>query len=195
VDVELRSRLGAVAEAPLVGVVGRVDPAKGVEAVVRAAALLGAAARLTVVGASHDADESYAEGLRAAAVRELGDRVRFVPPEADVVPVLRSLDVLVSAAPDEPFGASVLEAQACGVPVVAFEGGGLAEHVTDRVSGMLVPHAAGAEGLAKAIAEVLDDAVLRERLRTGGRELAESSYDVERSAEEVAQLYRQLARR
>ena len=52
--------------------------------------------------------------------------------------VLRSLDVLVNASASEPFGLTVLEAQACGVPVIGTDAGGIPEFVTDGETGLLV---------------------------------------------------------
>ena len=72
---------------------------------------------LAVVGAPALDDGSYETQLRAEASCLLGDRSRFVGPVEDVPAVLRSLDVLVNASTSEPFGLSVLEAQASGVPV------------------------------------------------------------------------------
>ena len=74
----------------------------------------------------------------AEATTLLGDRARFVGPVDDVPGVLRSLDVLVNASASEPFGLSVLEAQASGVPVIGTDAGGIPEFVTDGETGLLV---------------------------------------------------------
>ncbi len=71
------------------------------------------------------------------SARLLGDRVRFVGPTDDVPAVMRRLDVLVNASRAEPFGLTVLEAQACGVAVVASAAGGIPEFVHDGINGLL----------------------------------------------------------
>ena len=67
--------------------------------------------------------------------------------------MLRSLDVLVNASASEPFGLSVLEAQACGVPVIGTDAGGIPEFVTDGETGLLV-----APGQPDALAAGLEPA-------------------------------------
>ena len=71
---------------------------------------------LAVVGAPALDDGAYEAALRVEASDLLGDRSRFVGQVEEVPAVLRSLDVLVNASTSEPFGLSVLEAQACGIP-------------------------------------------------------------------------------
>src|SRR5271157_5234314 len=112
-DASWRARLSSRPDEPIVGVVGRVDPEKGIRTVVRAMSMLDGPARrshLAVVGAPALDDGSYETEVRAEASVQLGDRSRFVGPVDDVPAVLRSLDVLVNASTSEPFGLSVLEA-------------------------------------------------------------------------------------
>ena len=73
--------------------------------------------------------------------------VRFVGPRDDVPDVLRALDVLVNASVAEPFGLTLVEAQACGTPVVAMQSGGAPETVIDGETGFVVP--AGDEAAAR----------------------------------------------
>src|SRR5690606_20469965 len=68
---EVRASLGIPADVPFVGTVANVNPAKGIEVFVRAAAAIRAAlpgARFIVAGAIHEAQRSYAEGVRSLAV-------------------------------------------------------------------------------------------------------------------------------
>ena len=70
----------------------------------------------------------------------LGDRVGFVPFQRDVAPVYRALDVVVHASTKrEPFGLSVLEAMACGRPVIVSDAGGVRELVTHGDQGLTHP--------------------------------------------------------
>jgi len=101
---------------------GRIDPEKGIELVARAVARLpdpNGDAQLVIVGASLVGGNEYEESVRAEVARLLGERARFTGPTDDVPSVMRNLDVLVNASRAEPFGLTVLEAQACGVAVVA----------------------------------------------------------------------------
>ena len=63
----------------------------------------------------------------------------------------------------EPFGLSGLDAAALGRPTIAFDVGGIREWLTDGVNGLLVAPRAGAEGLARAIASMLDSVRLNVR--------------------------------
>jgi len=67
----------------------------------------------------------------------------------------------------EPFGLVGLEAAARGVPSVGFDTGGIRQWLHDKVSGLLVPPAEGQHGMAKALAMVLDQVDLRDRLSKG----------------------------
>ena len=193
---EVRGHLSADPGAPLVGIVGRIDPEKGVEVLVRAMAMLtGPAARahLVVVGSGGLAPDGYPERVREEAERALGTRVRFVGRMGDVPAVLRALDVLVNASVAEPFGMSVLEAQACGVAVVGTRAGGIPDFVMDGDNGVLVS-SGDADALSKALDALVTDTDLRTRLAARGRASAEGRGVDERAAV-VADLYRHAAAR
>jgi glycosyltransferase involved in cell wall biosynthesis len=197
-DPDVRARLTSSPSDPVVGIVGRIDPEKGVDAVVRAvAALRGPAGRahLAVVGARGLDAGAYLEVVRADAGRLLGDRVRFVGRVEDVPSVLRALDVVVNASVAEPFGLSILEAQACGVPVVATRAGGVTDFLTDEENALLVP-VGDTDAMASALARLLDpDSDLAARLARRGRVDAEAAHGVDTFADELAALYHRLARR
>ena len=72
----------------------------------------------------------------------------------------------------EPFGLVGLEAAVCGIPAVAFDVGGISSWLSDGVNGTLVSPDGGSEALAQAMAAMLGDAVYRERLSQGAREVA-----------------------
>jgi glycosyltransferase involved in cell wall biosynthesis len=196
VDARVRADLGAAPEVPLVGIVGRVDPRKQVDVVVRAVAQLPASlqARLVVVGASQLAPPEYVAGLRRLAHELLGERVRFVGARADVPDVLRALDVLVNASVAEPFGLTLVEAQACGIPVVATRSGGAPEIVDDGVTGRLVPPG-DPGGLAGVLTGLLGDPARRREMGRHARRHAERDHDIERQADRMVAIYGELASR
>ena len=91
-DPEMRRRLTSSEADPLIGIVGRIDPEKGVDLVVRAVAALGGAAaraHLVVVGSPGFDSGAYLERLKADADRLLGDRARFVGRMDDVPETLQ----------------------------------------------------------------------------------------------------------
>jgi glycosyltransferase involved in cell wall biosynthesis len=177
--------------------VGRIDPEKGIGLLIEAMARLqgpAASAHLAVVGAAgvHGAD--YETSVRREAERLLGDRVRFTGPAFDVPATLRALDVVVNASSAEPFGLSVLEAQACGRPVVALRSGGIPEFVTDGCNGVLVDRAD--PGLmAEAVGGLLADDDRRRALAAAGMETAEGRHGLEARAATVAEIYREAGAR
>jgi len=194
-DLEIRRRLTSSEQDPLVGIVGRIDPEKGVDLVIRAvSALEGPAARahLVVVGSPGFDSGAYLERLKADAGRLLGDRARFVGRMNDVPEMLRALDVVVNASVAEPFGLGVLEAQASGVPVVATISGGVTDFLTDEDNALLVP-SGDAGALSRALERVLIDKDLATRLAAHGRAVAEAGHGVDGFADDLSELYHRLA--
>lgn len=193
-DAAWRARLSSDPDDPIVGVVGRVDPEKGIRTVLQAMTMLDGPARrshLAVVGAPALDDGSYEAELQAEAAGMLGDRCRFVGPVDEVPAVLRSLDVLVNASASEPFGLSVLEAQACGVPVIGSASGGIPEFVTDGETGLLVTPGRP-DDLAGELNRLLATSGLRDDLRERARSGVVAHHTIAARAETVAHLYRSL---
>ncbi len=151
-----------VGDDPVLLVVGRIQPLKGIDLAVRAlAALDHPRAHLVVVGGP-SGDEGEAELVRLhALVRELGltDRVRFEPPRAHeaLAAYYRAADVVLVPSRTESFGLVALEAAACGTPVVATAVGGLRSVVAHGASGYIVDDR-DPEAFAACVAEVLGDA-------------------------------------
>jgi D-inositol-3-phosphate glycosyltransferase len=165
-------------DAVVLAFVGRIQPLKAPDVLLRAAAEMLARAeangdgalrrRLVVVVAGGPSGSGLAEptALQELAV-SLGitDVVRFLPPQggAGLVDVYRAADVVAVPSHNESFGLVALEAQACGTPVVAARVGGLPVAVADGRSGLLVP-GHGSVAWADALEEAL---VRRDDLRRG----------------------------
>jgi glycosyltransferase involved in cell wall biosynthesis len=107
--------------------------------------------------------------------------LRFVPYEEDLsvlATYYRAADAYVHAARADTFPTAVLEALACGIPVVATGVGGIPEQVEERRSGFLVPPGDG-RALAERLEAVLSDADLRARLGRDGAERARRHFSLE----------------
>ena len=129
--------------------------------------------------------------LRALAERlRVADRVRLLGsvPREDMPAWYRSADVVACAPWYEPFGLTPLEAMACGVPVVAYAVGGLAESVIDGVTGTLV-QPRDERGLAVALRQILSDEVLRMSYASAAVDRVQSRYTWDRAAADVARVY------
>ncbi len=161
-----RARLGVPDDALVLLFVGRIQPLKAPDLLLRAAAHLIAydpslRSRMIVyvVGAPSGSGLDEPTSLLALAnTLGIADRVRFLAPMApdDLADYYRAADVTVVPSHNESFGLVALEAQACGTPVVAARVGGLVTAVADGYSGLLVD-GHRAPDYADAITKVLGD--------------------------------------
>lgn len=163
---------------PTIGVVSQLAPKKGPDVFLAAAKNLARqypALRFVVAGMSPPGLEWYeAELIRSAA--KLRTRIQFLGPVVDVDHLLRSLRVLVL--PSRPgldgLPTVVLEAMACGTPVVATRVAGVPEVLTDEYNGLLVP-AEEPDAMASAVARLLNDPGLAHRLAHNAWEYAQQN--------------------
>jgi D-inositol-3-phosphate glycosyltransferase len=164
---EAREALGLDADAHLVLFVGRIQPLKAPDVVIRAAADLlahdpGLRSRLgvAVVGGASGAGLEQPTALTdLAAELGLDDVVRFVPPvdQHALADWYAAASVVCVPSYNESFGLVAIEAQACGTPVVAARVGGLGTAVADGVSGVLVDGHDPADYAAALHALLVDD--------------------------------------
>ena len=186
---DIRRELATDPSAPIVLAMCRLDPRKGVDQIIRAVAALDGA-QLAVVGTSNTG-EGLARRLRVLGTELLGDRVRFLGPRQDIAAVLRSVDVLVQASSREALGLSVLEAQACGTPVVVYPASGTSLIVRDGETGLLARQDDVAH-LSACIGRVLTDAGLRAHMSRAARAQVVTSFTLERQADRQARLLDEL---
>ncbi|WP_344423416.1 D-inositol-3-phosphate glycosyltransferase [Pseudonocardia ailaonensis] len=171
-----RARLGIARDAVVLVFVGRIQPLKAPDVLLRAAAEMlrrdpELRRRLVVVVAGGPSGSGLTEPTalqELAAHLGISDVVRFLPPQggAELAQLYRAADVVAVPSHNESFGLVALEAQACGTPVVAADVGGLPVAVADGRSGLLVP-GHGAEQWASALAAVALDPGRRAALSAG----------------------------
>jgi len=179
---EARRHFGLPEEKRIVGVLGRLDPGKGQDVLLRT---------LPVVAAAHPdvlyviaGDETAGEPGHKKRLEDLcrtlgvGPRVRFMPFTNDVPLLMAALDVFTLPSFSETFGLVVVEAMAMEKPVIATNAGGVPEIITDGITGLLV-EARDEKSLAEAILRVLGDEALARSLARAGRDEALRRFDFE----------------
>jgi glycosyltransferase involved in cell wall biosynthesis len=105
--------------------------------------------------------------------KKLNDYFIFTGFRNDIPQILPELDVFLFTSKEEGLGTSVLDALACGVPVVATQAGGIPELIQDGKNGLLAPIKA-AERLAEQVTHILENPKLKEQLIKNGKQTARS---------------------
>jgi glycosyltransferase involved in cell wall biosynthesis len=179
---------------PLVLLAGRMLWEKGVGDFVEAARLIkgyGVAARFVLVGSSvfwnssSVGDDQLKDWHEEGVIEWWGQR-------ADMAEVFSQTDVVcLPSAYGEGVPKFLIEAAACGKPIVTTDTPGCREIVQDGMNGILVP-VKNPKAVAKAIGRLLNDPELREQMGRRGRAIAVDGFDVERVVRETLSVYRQL---
>jgi len=119
-------------------------------------------------------------GERTESLSAKLNRIQYVPYQSNprvVADYYLASDVYVHPARAETFPTVILEAQACGLPIVATRVGGIPEQIEDGDTGLLVP-SGDASAMANAVQSILNDDDLASRLGRGSAEKAIRQYDV-----------------
>jgi sugar transferase (PEP-CTERM/EpsH1 system associated) len=178
----------------VIGTVGRLQDVKDQATLIEAFALLCAARpaaraglRLAVVG-----DGPLRARLEQKAQDAgVADLVWFAGARNDIPELMRSFDLFALSSIAEGTPVTLLEAMACGVPVVATAVGGIPEVVQDGVNGALVP-ASNAQALAEALGRYVDDRARQAAHGAVARETIERHYSVAAMVGAYTALYDQL---
>lgn len=176
----------------VIGVVGEISPAKGQSDLIAALQHLHAAGRqvrLVVVG-NHRREYVW-ELQRQARDAGVGSLIHWAGFCSHVPQLMTALDVYVCPSHSESLPLTILEAMAAARPVVATAVGGIPEIIRPRETGLLVPpHDPTA--LAQAIATVLDQPALANRLGQAAQALVAAEFSLAKQTAKVIALYRHL---
>lgn len=186
VDTQLFVSLDYARENFVVGM-GELSPRKNVEFIIKAIAQIGAPRPRLVWIANRVSDLYYQEMRCLAESREVSFEVRRHIDDNELVDVLNRGTAMVYAPRLEPFGLAPLEANACGLPVVAVAEGGVRETIIDGVNGFLVQHQP--QMMAHAIERLIHDKDLASQLGNNGSRIAREKWSVNAA---VDRLERQL---
>lgn len=193
---DLRRRYGIGGDQPLVLFFGNINPSKGVEDLLHAAARLPERLDAQVVVAGYPSKD-----FDGAALTRLRDRLRLTDRVRldlrylalnEVGPLMEAADVAVFPYRSATASGAAQVAHAYGVPVVVTQVGTLSE-VASNGSGLVVPPRAPSE-LAAAIARLLGDRALAEEMGERGRQLARSRFAWSRVADDIMAVYAEVTR-
>lgn len=187
-----RSFLAAPPGARLIGCAARLERLKRVDLLIRAVGVLRAEGRDAIAVIMGDGPErGRLEALARAVGGSEAPAARFAGAVAKPTDWFPFMDVCALCSDRELFSNAILEAMACGRPVVASRVGGMPEMIADGRTGLLF-EAGDLAGLAAALRHVLDDPAFAARLGAAAREEAATRFNPDQTFESYRALYREL---
>ncbi len=187
----VRAELGIPADAVVLGSVGRLDEGKDVDRLITAAAALPSLPKIHIILVG---DGNERGRLAALAIqRGLCERVHFVGFSADPYPYYLGFDVFVLTSRSEQRPLALLEAMACGLPVVATDVGDVLAMVGAANRPFVVAYG-GDRALTDALKQLVQNASLRKDLGRDNRQRCEDEFDTGQVVARYAQLYDDVMR-
>ena len=184
-----RASLATPEGVPLLLILARLHPKKGVDTLLRALALV-PGAYLWIAGEGDD--RAQYEAL--AQTLGLADRVRFLGWRNDRAALLAAADICVMPSRYEPFGTVMAEAWSAGTPLITAAAQGPLAYVKDGENGLMVP-VDDVPALASALARLIANPVLAAHLVEGGRTTFEDSFTAAAYVRETLRFYRAVVGR
>lgn len=178
-----------------VGMLGEISPVKGQEDFARAAAEIAKSrqdVRFVMAGRDNSPERRNRREIDSL-IKELGlsDKLEVIESIDSIPQFMSGLDVFVSPSRSEAFGLAMVEAMACGIPVIATMTAGGREVVEDEKTGRLVPIGKPGE-LARAITDLLASHDLRKMLGVNARRRVEQKFSLDRMISETEAVYREV---
>jgi glycosyltransferase involved in cell wall biosynthesis len=193
-DFGIRHELGIDPKVPVIAVISRLNPGKGIEYLLKAAVIVREQfpeARFLIVGGSYF-DPAYKPALELLARQlKVADRVLFTGERNDIQQLLQEVNISVLPSLSEGLSNSLLESMAAGLPVIATNVGGNPEIVQDGKTGFLVP-ARDEKALSDAILRMLKAPELAERFGHAGYERVGTHFSLAAAVRKTEELYTML---
>jgi D-inositol-3-phosphate glycosyltransferase len=166
---QAREKLGLRRHQPVLLFVGRLDPFKGPDLLLRTAAMMEEKAQIVIVGGKSSNDEDMKQLKELAAQLKISKRVHFIGarPQYELPAIYSAADVTVIPSYHESFGLAAVESLACCTPVVATRAGGLRTVVQNNETGFLVPRGPGF--FAERLDSLLQNPVLLKQMSKAAR--------------------------
>ena len=164
-----REQLGWKQDSPALLFAGRLDPFKGPDLLLRAAAMMKEKAQVVIVGGKQTDDPEIQQLRQLAADLHISKRAHFLGarPQQELPMLYSAADVTVIPSYHESFGLAAVESLACGTPVVATRAGGLTTVIRHGETGYLVPRGPGF--FAERLDTLLQQPYLLEEMRQAAR--------------------------
>jgi len=187
---QARLQLGWKADMPVLLFAGRLDPFKGPDILLRAAAMMKQQTRVVIVGGKLSGDKELQQLRRLTAELGIGQRTLFMGarPQQELSLIYSAADITVMPSYHESFGLAAVESLACGTPVVATRAGGLTTIIQHGKTGYLVPRSPGF--FAERLDALLNNPDLLQEMRDNARPSV-LQYSWKRVAEQVRSLYQE----
>ena len=185
-----RASLGVNQSDPVLLWTGRLDPVKRLDDLISAAAIVNRSIPIQLLLAGEGPDRPRLE--RRVGRSGIADRVHLLGRRTDVPRLLKMADVFVFPSLTEGMPNALLEAMAAAVPIVATDAPGNRDLITHNENGLLVP-TGDCEKLAGAIANLLRDKTLRQRLGACAAGTIDRQFHVARTYEGYRALYARVA--
>jgi D-inositol-3-phosphate glycosyltransferase len=173
---------------------GRLDPFKGPDLLLKAAAMMEEDAQIVIVGGKLSNDKELQQLQKLARELKISHRVRFLGarPQEEMPMIYSAADVTVMPSYHESFGLAAVESLACGTPVVATRAGGLITIVRHGETGFLVPRCPGF--FAERLDELLCNTDLRIQMQAAARDSV-LQFSWKKIADQVYRTYERLVDR
>ena len=187
----LHAELWLPHHAPIVGNVAALVPHKGQRHLIEAASLVLKRMPDTrfVIAGEGELRESLERQIKEHRLEKHVFLVGFRP---DVLSVHKAFDIFVMSSVTEGLGTSLLDAMACGKPIVATTAGGMPEVVRNGETGLLVPPR-DHEAMAAAIVTLLTDESMRRAMGAAGQARVQEHFSAERMVQDTLAVYRRVA--
>lgn len=188
----LCEELGIAEDDIVIALIGTYEMRKGQDVLVEAMKMFNGKKKIKclMIGKSLPGQIKYQKSLvKEVLLNNLP--ISFIPPRSDIPDILQVIDIVCVLSRAEPFGRVVIEAMAAGKPVIGTRVGGIKEIIVDNDSGLLIEPDNPRE-LSKVLEKLVEDDATRESLGKSGFKRAKESFSVDKYAEEIIKIYKEL---
>ena len=165
---------------------GRLSPEKGVDFLLRCFSKVIKSTSCQLIIVAEGPEKNHI--MKRIDQLALSDVILVIPPADEIAPYLKAADLFVLPSQFEGLSNSLLEAMACGLPVISTRVGGSIDVIESGVNGLLV-ESNDENGLFQAISNVLEDSHLADNLGKHARETIEEKHDMDSIADQYSKVY------